>query len=923
MKIGVNCDRARFSFSTLQNLLRGTRVFALEKRNQKIFSLLLYLLPFTSYVSPAIALTEKLGVVRSQENAKQWREITDRLQTVGVNYCIVDASDWQQEADLSNVKVLFLPNVETLNRAQAIALARWIGSGGRVIVTGPTGNLSQPEVRSQLRSLFGAYWGFPIAGPSKLKPLQVEEQEWLPQSGLSGTAIGGAVIPAGINSQTAAVWRSGSTHSAVVVTDQSTFLGWRWGTDAFSSTALDTAWLKAALSRYGIERYRQFPAAGDSKPAPCNSEGPIANQRGLRLPDRRRERALFPLRPRVVPAISPAEVTAMSQELEGLIARFESTLLAADATNSGIDLPTEEAIEKFLDALDKGGNSQEDYLQASRQRISNRSARRAVIDAREKLQNFLQLVDQRKYDQARQQWMQARRTLWNNYPTDRQLAQPEIRAMWLDRGTIVKAKSESDLAEIFDRMAAGGINTVFFETVNASYPIYPSRVAPEQNPLVRGWDPLRAAVKLAHQRGMELHAWAWIFAAANQRHNQILNQPVDYLGPVLSIRPDWGITDKKGNLFDYSSGYKKAFFDPANPRVQNYLLSLLEEIATNYDVDGIQLDYIRYPFQDPRVNQTFGYGKSSRWLFKQMTGIDPIEMKPNHPLWSHWTGFRSRQVDNFVLAASERLKEKRPDLILSAAVFPMPREERLFRLQQHWEKWVQNEWVDIIVLMTYALDTDNLEEKTQPLFSQSMEGSALLLPGIRLLNVPDPVTVDQVQLLRDLPAGGYALFAAENFTSNLQRIFSRTQGSGDSADREPLPHRQPFQVAFARYQALQREWSFLLTKNQLSMEKAVMKDWGRQADFLAEALKQLADEPSNKRLLSAQIALSSFRRQFGNWMVQQRKAQPYQVQAWENRLETLERLLSYGERKVLNRNRAEVATQNDRQNTPGRNNGNN
>ena len=102
-----------------------------------------------------------------------------------------------------------------------------------------------------------------------------------------------------------------------------------------------------------------------------------------------------------------------------------------------------------------------------------------------------------------------------------------------------------------------------------------------------------------------------------------------------------------------------------------------------------------------------------------------------------------------------------------------------------------------------------------------------------------------------------------------------------------------------------------------------MKDWGRQADFLAEALKELADEPSNKRLLSAQIALSSFRRQFGNWMVQQRKAQPYQVQAWENRLETLERLLSYGERKVLNRNRAEVATQNDRKNTPGRNNGNN
>ena len=58
--------------------------------------------------------------------------------------------------------------------------------------------------------------------------------------------------------------------------------------------------------------------------------------------------------------------------------------------------------------------------------------------------------------------MQARRKLWDYYPTDRPLAQPEIRAMWLDRGTIVKAKSEADLAKVFDRLAEAGINTVFW-----------------------------------------------------------------------------------------------------------------------------------------------------------------------------------------------------------------------------------------------------------------------------------------------------------------------------------------------------------------------------------------------------------------------------------------------------------------------------
>ena len=124
-----------------------------------------------------------------------------------------------------------------------------------------------------------------------------------------------------------------------------------------------------------------------------------------------------------------------------------------------------------------------------------------------------------------------------------------MRAVWFDRGTIVKARSEADLAPLFDRIAKAGINTVFFETLNSGYPIYPSRVAPQQNPLARGWDPLKAAVKLAKERNMELHAWVWTFAVVNQRHNEILNLPRDYPGPVLARYPEWGTTDQKGNSF--------------------------------------------------------------------------------------------------------------------------------------------------------------------------------------------------------------------------------------------------------------------------------------------------------------------------------------------------------------------------------------
>ncbi len=445
-------------------------------------------------------------------------------------------------------------------------------------------------------------------------------------------------------------------------------------------------------------------------------------------------------------------------------------------------------------------------------------------------------------------------------------------------------------------MAKAGINTVFFETINSGYPIYPSRVAPQQNPLARGWDPLQAAVKLAKERNMELHAWVWIFAIVNQRHNTILNLPQDYPGPVLSRHPNWGITDQHGNSFHYHSG--KAFLDPANPGVQRYLSLLLEEIATNYDVDGIHLDYIRYPFQSSTGDYNYGYGMASRQKFKQMTGVDPIDLTVGGDLWSQWTGFRLKQVDNFVSNVSQRLKAKRPELILSTAVFPMPRQERLHKIQQHWEEWVREGSIDLLVPMTYASDTDELYQITRPLFDSFNEEKALLLPGIRLLDIPDIIAVDQMQLLRGMSTEGFALFAAENLNFSLEKILSRTHNSL-SKTTEPLPYRQPFPATLSRYQSLQKEWNFFITNNQGTIDELALREWGDKADELAINLEKLAQKPSKKNLSLAQMNLNSFRRTFSRWLENNQSISSYQKEVWNNRLTTLDRLLNYGEKKQL------------------------
>lgn len=235
---------------------------------------------------------------------------------------------------------------------------------------------------------------------------------------------------------------------------------------------------------------------------------------------------------------------------------------------------------------------------------------------------------------------------------------------------------------------------------------------------------------------------------------------------------------------------------------------------------------------------------------------------------------------------------------MSVAVFPLPEVERIQKIQQNWEVWARRGDVDLIVPMTYALDTSSFQRLAQPWIASKQLGATLLVPGIRLLSLPTVGAFDQLQLVRDLPVSGYALFAAENFNNELQKLFINTQGRVQSPTTEPIPHRQPFQSAAIRYTALQREWKFVFQNDQLQRPAQTISNFNNQAEVLGSALNQLAASPSPSKLLVARASLTRFQSQFRVLMSQELKSNSYQVKVWENRLVTIERLLSYGERRV-------------------------
>ena len=170
----------------------------------------------------------------------------------------------------------------------------------------------------------------------------------------------------------------------------------------------------------------------------------------------------------------------------------------------------------------------------------------------------------------------------------------EVRAVWLTTiGGIdwpyakTAAAQKKEMTRILDQLKQVNINTVLIQTRVRASTIYPSSIEPfdmcltgthGKNP---GYDPLQFIVDECHKRGMECHAW-------------IVTIPV---GKTSEAR--FKEFKRKNPKLARSIG-QDGFMNPENPATGDYIANICAEVTRNYDIDGIHLDYIRYPETWPK-----------------------------------------------------------------------------------------------------------------------------------------------------------------------------------------------------------------------------------------------------------------------------------------------------------------------------------
>ncbi len=507
------------------------------------------------------------------------------------------------------------------------------------------------------------------------------------------------------------------------------------------------------------------------------------------------------------------------------------------------------------------------------------------------VKSFNTAYHNRQFYQADEELKQARRDFALAFAQSMPVRPVEGRCVWLDRGTIISTKNPAGMAELFDKLKKAGVNTVYFETNNAGFAMFPSKLT-VQNPDTVGWDPLGVAVREAHKRGIELHSWLWIFAVGNIKHNPIVGRDPDYPGPVLSTHDyTWALASVNGSFLPPHQ--PEFWLDPANPEAKQYCKDLIMEVVQNYNVDGIQYDYIRYPFNGKGTEM--GYDWVGRTRFEKQTGLSLDKLDDTtRQLWQAW---KIQQVSDFVRDVSTTLKRMKPGFRISAAVYALPVRWRLSAIQQEWETWVANGWIDTVNPMTYVTTPGDLQIKAGSVREASADKS-LVFPGLSIRQLDTAGLVEQLDASRAIGTLGTTMFAVAHLDDSKLGLLKI-----GPYRRQALmtPQSNPMRAG----RILIDDFAALVNRYLQDPQKHILSDQASTNDILSQImtiqrdLHKLKDDSSASEIDTVEKAVAGLHSTVKDWLrLEAFIERGFRAQYIANYLSQLEAVLSYAAQRA-------------------------
>lgn len=452
-------------------------------------------------------------------------------------------------------------------------------------------------------------------------------------------------------------------------------------------------------------------------------------------------------------------------------ARTQARMLLANAVRTALGTEARQEINSARAALAEA----EQALQAARQNLAfvpYEEIDQGLAEARQLLVQAQAKLDAGRPAEARSLATEARYRSALVVSLTQEVRPVGVCAVWIPAGHLASLGGRNGVRYLLDQLESMGINTLFPRVVLEGLCLFWTEVG-YRDPAIACWseDPLRVLVEEAHARGMQVHPCVSVFQVGTQEKTPA----------ILNDHPDWREVSQRGELFAPPSG--SSWLSPAHAEVRAYLKRLFLEIVTRYAVDGLHLDYIRYP---ESTSSIFGYSAASLAAFREKYGIDLQALPPGSTQAALLDEWRRENVTGFVRELAESLRAVRPEVLLSAAVIPEMARARHTAMQD-WERWLDEGYVDFVVTMAYS-SNERLFERYLNEVDAAAGTDLLVFPGLAVwANSPESL-VRQVAMVHARKIPGEAFYATIHFDESrrdaLRRSFYREASLSPLADPE-------------------------------------------------------------------------------------------------------------------------------------------
>jgi len=382
-------------------------------------------------------------------------------------------------------------------------------------------------------------------------------------------------------------------------------------------------------------------------------------------------------------------------------------------------------------------------------------------------------------------------------PTPIVYGPPQYRAMWVD-AIHDGIKSPAQVEKLVADAHRANINALIVQVRKGGDAYFNHADEPRALDIVasRGFDPLAYVIRLAHASTprIEVHAWLNTFYVSEDS------------GVFVKYGATWGNRANDGSI----SGY----LDPGIPEVQAYTHKIFMDVARNYDVDGLHMDFVRY------AGANWGYTSTSLSLYMHDTGATAVPA-PDDPRWQAW---RRDRVTAFVRDLHNDLHAVKPGVKLSGALISFgggPTSAAGWNFTsaytsvfQDWRDWLLKGYIDFGVPMNYDSDWSAREARwfDQWLAFEKDSGFAnRVVTGTgAFLNYPEDALAQIRRVLAPSASGnrvlGVAIYSYASTSVYGNSDFYNSADLSSSLPRQPYAGSTIGEAGLVRRAELLNEW---------------------------------------------------------------------------------------------------------------------